>query len=199
MAPTSSPRARGNDSVSYYGSETSIDGGAGTNTLVLRAAGTINLGNADQIQRRFRQRHQFPERRCIRAVLGGSITGSSGANTITGGTGADTIDGAGGADVIAAGGGNDTVTYRGTEISIDGGAGTDTLVLAATGGTTAVNFAVAAGSDQTTGDSVSITNFESVDASALQLGPDRYRLVVGQYDHDRLRQRHASTAAAAPT
>src|SRR6185295_2347334 len=86
---------------------------------------------------------------------------------ITGGTGVDTIDGAGGADTIAAGGGNDTVTYRGGEISIDGGSGTDTLVLAASGGTTAVNFSVSAGSDQTTGDSVSVVNFESLDASAL--------------------------------
>src|ERR1700744_3505528 len=38
----------GNDSVAYYGSETSIDGGTGTNTLVLKAATTVNLGNADQ-------------------------------------------------------------------------------------------------------------------------------------------------------
>ena len=38
----------------------------------------------------------------------------------------------GGNDVINAGSGNDTVTFRGTETSIDGGAGTsDTLVLAA--------------------------------------------------------------------
>ena len=96
-----------------------------------------------------------------------SITGSSSANTITGGSGNDTIDGASGSDVIAAGGGNDTVTYRGTETSIDGGTGTDTLILAVAGGTTAINLAVAAGSDQTTGDSVSITNFESIDASAL--------------------------------
>src|SRR6202011_282856 len=74
---------------------------------------------------------------------------------------------AGGADVIFAGAGNDTVTYHGTEASIDGGAGIDTLVLAASGGTTAFDFSVAAGSDQTTGDSVSVTNFENVDASAL--------------------------------
>jgi len=40
-------------------------------------------------------------------------------------------------------------------------------VLAASGGTTAVNFSVTAGSDQTTGDSVSVTNFESIDASLI--------------------------------
>src|SRR5204863_63209 len=91
------------------------------------------------------------------------------ANTLTGGASNDSIDGAGGADVIAAGGGNDTVTFRGTEASIDGGTGSDTLVLAAAGGITTINFAVAAGSDQTTGDGISITNFESVDASVATL------------------------------
>ena len=38
-------------------------------------------------------------------------------------------------------------------------------MLAATGGITAVNFAVAAGADQTSGDTVSAINFESIDAS----------------------------------
>ena len=157
----------GNDSVSYYGSETSIDGGADTNTLVLRAAGVINLGNADQSSGDSTMVTNFQNVDASALSSAASITGSSGANTITGGTGADTIDGAGGADIIAAGGGNDTVTYRGTETSIDGGTGTDMLVLAVTGGTTAVNFAVAAGSDQTIGDSVGITNFENVDASVF--------------------------------
>src|SRR6202043_1863537 len=58
-------------------------------------------------------------------------------------------------------------SYHGTETSIDGGAGSDTLILAASGGTTAINFSVTAGSDQTSGDTVSVTNFENVDASAL--------------------------------
>ena len=98
---------------------------------------------------------------------GVSITGASGVNVLIGGTGADTIDGGGGADVIAAGAGDDVVTFHGTESSIDGGAGVDTLALAASGGITAVNFAVAAGVDQTTGDSVAILNFENLNASAM--------------------------------
>ena len=85
-------------------------------------------------------------------------------NMITGGSGNDSIDGNGGADVIDAGGGNDGVIYRGTETSIDGGSGADTLTLAVLGGITAVNFSVAAGNDQTTGDTVSVTNFETLDA-----------------------------------
>ena len=157
----------GNDFVSYYGSETSIDGGTGTNTLVMRAVGTVNLGNADQTSGDTANVTNFQNIDASALSSAVSLTGSSSANTITGGSGNDTIDGAGGADIISAGGGNDTVTYRGTEASIDGGAGSDTLVLAAAGGTTAISFAVAAGADQTSGDSVSVTNFESVDASAI--------------------------------
>jgi Ca2+-binding RTX toxin-like protein len=99
-----------------------------------------------------------------------SITGSSGTNIITGGTGKRHRRMAARADVIATGAGNDTVTYRGTEASIDGGTATDTLVLAASGGVTAVNFAVATNVDQTTGDTVNVTNFENLDASALSTG-----------------------------
>src|SRR6185436_1698999 len=109
----------GNDSVSYYGSETSIDGGTGTNTLVLRAAGTINLGNADQSSGDSANVTNFQNVDGLALSSAASITGSSTANTITGGSGNDSIDGAGGADVIAASAGNDTVTYHGTETSID--------------------------------------------------------------------------------
>ena len=55
--------------------------------------------------------------------------------------------------MIAAGAGNDTVTYRGSEASIDGGADLDTLILAASGGTTAINLSVAAGADRAHGGS----------------------------------------------
>jgi len=95
------------------------------------------------------------------------VVGTSGTNIITGGAGADIIDGGGGADVINAGAGNDTVTFHGTESSVDGGAGSDILVLTSGSTVTAVNFAVVAGTDQTAGDSVSVTNFENLDGSAL--------------------------------
>jgi len=58
----------------------------------------------------------------------------------------------------------------GTETSIDAGTGNDTLVLAAGGGITAINLGVTAGADQTTGDSVAVSNFEYVNASALSTG-----------------------------
>ena len=157
----------GNDTVTYRGTESSIDGGGGTNTLVLAAAATVNLGNADQTSSDSTTVNNFQNVDASALSSAVSITGSSAANTLTGGSGADTIDGAGGADTINAGSGNDTVTYRGTEISIDGGLGSDTLVLAVSGGTTAVNFSVSAGVDQTSGDSVSVANFENLDASAI--------------------------------
>ena len=157
----------GNDTVTYRGTESSIDGGGGTNTLVLAAAATVNLANADQTSGDSTTVNNFHHVDASGLSSAVTITGSSSANTLTGGSGADTIDGGGGADTINASGGNDTVTYRGTETSIDGGSGTDLLVMAAGGGVTAINFSVSAGVDQTTGDSVSAVNFESVDASAL--------------------------------
>jgi Ca2+-binding RTX toxin-like protein len=157
----------GNDAVSYYGTEVSIDGATGTNTLVLRAAATVNLANIDQTTADSTNVSNFQNVDASALATAVSVTGSASANTITTGSGNDTIDGGGGADVINAGSGDDVVTYHGTEISIDGNVGTDTLIIAAGSSVTAVNFAVAAGSDQTTGDSVSVTNFENLDASAL--------------------------------
>src|SRR5450432_3954212 len=157
----------GNDTVSYYNSEVSIDGGAGTNTLVLRAAAVVNLANADQTTGDATTVSNFQNVDASALAVGATITGSGAANVITGGAGNDIIDGGGGADVINAGGGDDTVTVRGTEASIDGGTGSDTLVLAASSSVTAVNFALAAGVDQTAGDAVNTTGFENLDASAM--------------------------------
>jgi RTX calcium-binding nonapeptide repeat (4 copies) len=90
-----------------------------------------------------------------------SITGSSSANTITGGSGNDTIDGGGGADIISAGAGNDSVFYHGTETSIDGGSGTNTLLMSTAA---TVNLGSL---DQTSGDTTNVINFQNVDGSAL--------------------------------
>src|SRR6201999_2337379 len=125
----------------------------------------VNLGMTDQTTGDPTNVTNFANVDASALSAGVSLTGSTGANVITGGFGNDTIDGAGGTDVINANGGDDTVTYHGTETSIDGGAGSDTLVLAAVGGITAVNFSVAAGSDQTTGDGVLVANFENLNAS----------------------------------
>ncbi len=160
----------GNDTVLYYGTESSIDGGTGNNTLILKAATTVNLANPDQTTGDTPTVANFQNVDASALAIGVSLTGSTAANILTGGAGSDTIDGGGGADTIAAGGGDDTVTYHGTETSVDGGSGTDTLVMVATGGTTAVDLSVTAGSDQTTGDSALVKNFENLDASALTTG-----------------------------
>src|SRR6202030_3399947 len=135
----------------YRGTEFSIDGGTGTNTLLLRVAATVNLANADQTLGDLVTVAEFQNVDASQLVTGVSITGASGVNVITGSIGNDTIDGGGGADIIAAGAGNDSVTYRGTEASIHGGGGSDTLVLAVSGGISAGDFSVAAGVDPTVG------------------------------------------------
>src|SRR6202043_1353356 len=111
----------GDDTVSYWGTEISIDGGSGVNTLVLRAAAIVNLGNADQTTGDATNVAGFQNVDASALTAGATITGSAGANVITGGAGNDVIDGGGGADVIAAGDGNDTVVVHGTEVAIDGG------------------------------------------------------------------------------
>src|SRR5450755_489879 len=125
----------GDDAVAYYNSEVSIDGGTGNNMLVLHATATVNLANADETTGDSTTVANFQNVDASLLSVGAMITGSAAANVIT------------------AGGGNDTVIYHGTETSIDGGAGSDTLVLNAGAGVTAVNFAVAPGVDQTAGDS----------------------------------------------
>src|SRR6185312_7861241 len=137
-------------------------GGAGVNTLVLRAAATVNLGNTDQTTGDVVSVAGFQNVDASSLSSAVSITGSSVANVITAGSGNDTIDGAGGADTVNAAAGNDTVIYHGTETTIDGGAGSDTLVLAASGGVTAVNCSVGAGADQTAGDTAIVANFENL-------------------------------------
>jgi Ca2+-binding RTX toxin-like protein len=156
----------GNDTVTYHSTETLIDGGNGSNTLVMTATATVDLSNgSDQTTAGDSTTvTDFTNVNASGLSSGASITGSSGANTITGGTGADTIDGNGGADVISAGNGNDTVIYHGTETSIDGGGGTDTLKLA-----TAATIDLSNSSDQTSGGGV-VTNFDDVDASGVASG-----------------------------
>ena len=86
-----------------------IDGGVGANTLVLKNAATVDLGNADQTTGDAVNVANFVNVDASALAVGATITGSSAANTITGGAGNDTIDGAGGADVINGGGGDDTI------------------------------------------------------------------------------------------
>ncbi len=157
----------GDDAVDYWGSEVSLSGGAGTNTLVMRGAGTVDLGSADQTVGDAVTVNGFANVDASLLASGATITGSSGANVITGGAGDDVIDGDGGADILSAGSGDDYVTVHGSELSVDGGAGNDMLRLNAGTLVTGINFAVTPGGDQTSGDSTVVSRFEGVDATTL--------------------------------
>ncbi|MBC7576257.1 MAG: calcium-binding protein, partial [Tardiphaga sp.] len=159
----------GNDAVTYYGTETSIDGGAGADTLILAASGgitSINLAavGSDQTVGDTTNVMNFEHVNASSISSSLTITGSSSANSITSGAGNDSIDGGGGADVIVAGVGDDTVSYHGTEVSIDGGSDTNTLVMTSAA---TVNLGNA---DQTSGDTTNVSNFSNVDASSLSSG-----------------------------
>ena len=88
------------------------------------------------------------------------ITGTAGKDTLTGTAGDDSISGLAGVDKLYGGTGNDRVIYDATDRLVEGGAGTDTLVIS-----TAVSVNLAA-SDQVSGGSSAVTGFENIDASA---------------------------------
>jgi Ca2+-binding RTX toxin-like protein len=130
----------GNDSVILHGGETSVDGGAGTDTLILASATgvTVDLSNtADQTSGDSGTVTNFENVDAHAMTTAQSLTGSSGANTLIGGSGDDTIVGGGGADQLFGNAGNDSFTLDGSSLPVgigshvDGGAGTDTLTIAA--------------------------------------------------------------------
>ena len=83
-----------------------------------------------------------------------SLTGTSGANVINGGQGDDTLVGGAGNDVIIGGSGDDIITFDAADIlKVDGGGGTDTLLVNGSG----VTVDLTAISDHI------FTNFETID------------------------------------
>ncbi|MGZ5858653.1 MAG: calcium-binding protein, partial [Burkholderiaceae bacterium] len=124
----------GNDTITYQNDKrnTILDGGIGTDTLVVNQSASINLSSANQ------------DTGSSNVTLTGfenvngagstgvlNLTGTSSANVLTGGSAADIIVGGGGADTLAGGAGNDRITYQNDAAGtvIDGGTGIDTLVL----------------------------------------------------------------------
>ncbi|MCP4382907.1 MAG: calcium-binding protein, partial [Hyphomicrobiales bacterium] len=101
-----------------------------------------------------------------RVVIDGSslavaldLTGTIQIDTIIGGSAGDTIDGGSGADTLDGGSGDDFITYDGSDISVGGGANTDTLVVK---GAATIDLSAV---DQSSGDTANVTGFEDVDAS----------------------------------
>ena len=122
--------------------------GSGVNTLVMDGAANVDLANGREPGLQRTRRLSSTSRTSTASALeaGISITGTVGARTsLPAASGGDTIDGGGGARAsINAGAGDDTVYFHGTEVSIDGGSGNNTLrVFDATGGMTAINFSLA--------------------------------------------------------
>jgi len=60
---------------------------------------------------------------------GNTISGTSGDDILTGSTGYDIIDGGEGHDTIYAAAGDDTIVFDSADAHVDGGSGTDTLVI----------------------------------------------------------------------
>ena len=58
-----------------------------------------------------------------------ALRGSAFNDSITGSTGSDTLDGGGGSDVLIGGDGDDSIVYDAADSSVDGGLGTDTLLV----------------------------------------------------------------------
>ncbi len=136
----------------------------------------------------------------VSTQLGGTtgadnLIGSSAAETLEGGAGNDTINGGSGADVIDAGGDDDTVTFYGAENNISGGAGTDTLKVAATMSTLfGVDLSVSQNQTYRYSDSdgdgtgfesndltsTSVAGFENLDASAVTVNLVVDNLVSGR-------------------
>ena len=128
----------GNDTIYAHGT---IDGGAGNDTINVQASyypGQVHGGTGDDtIYAPQTQGH-------------GGIYGDAGADTLYGGTGNDTLYSAGDAtpgadqldrgtdhDQVYGGGGDDTI-YAGYGDTVDGGAGTNTLILTLTGSPSAL-------------------------------------------------------------
>jgi Ca2+-binding RTX toxin-like protein len=90
-----------------------------------------------------------------------SFTGDSNANYLGGGVGDDTLIGGGGADTLSGGTGNDSLRLDWSSLNLsnlDGGAGTDTVVLTGTG-SVSLNFTASAFTGV-------LTNTEYLDFSA---------------------------------
>jgi Ca2+-binding RTX toxin-like protein len=138
---------------------TTIDGGAGVDSLTVTDGGTVTLTNVANVETLSLASataastvtmggstsvitftgsafgDTITTGNVASSVTGGigadSITGGTANDTLTGGDGADTIIGGTGTNVISAGAGDDSVTSGSATDSIDGGTGNDTVTVAA--------------------------------------------------------------------
>ena len=142
----------GNDTITFDGSDVSIAGGVGIDTLIVKGAATITLSVGTVTG--------FENADASTSSAAVSLTGDANGNVLIGGSGADTLDGGGGNDTITGGAGadsldggdgDDTITFDGSDGSIAGGVGIDTLIVK---GAATITLSVG-----------TVTGLENVDAS----------------------------------
>jgi hypothetical protein len=128
----------GNDRIVYNAANTTIDGGTGRDTLVLKTGATVDLGNyaTSQVVGGNAYVKGFEDVDASAASgsvtlkasqYGSGLTGGAFADTLTGGNGNDVIDGGAGDDLIEAGSGNDVIFGGTGNDIIKAGSGNDTI------------------------------------------------------------------------
>lgn len=171
----------GNDRVQVLHGDDTINGGAGSDTLVFdrRASG-----------------YQIYVTTALTGDLAGGYAGKFGADyqgsatftgienfEVHGGSAADMIQTGDGNDIVEAGGGHDAITVGGGLNIVDGGAGTDRLGADFSGKTAGVTVDLLLAGEQQSGASGSIENVESFAGTVTGTDfADVFR--EGAYDYD---------------
>jgi Ca2+-binding RTX toxin-like protein len=198
--PVVQPVLTGDDVVVYDGSASTVQGGGGHDTLVLKSGAVVNLADAtsqvigDAIVTGFEDvdasgataavtvTGSDADNTLVGSAYADTFFGGAGIDVLKGGAGNDTLDGGTGADQVQGEAGDDQIVYDTTDTVLDGGAGVDTLVLKS--GAT-VNLADT--NTQVVGSAAHVAGFENVDASAataavyLTGSADANTLIGGDY------------------
>ncbi|MEQ8355871.1 MAG: calcium-binding protein, partial [Kiloniellaceae bacterium] len=162
-----------------------LDGGAGTDTLILTTAGVYDISGLGQVV----------GLEAIRTTGDTDLTLGNATNTVAGGSAADTVNLGTGGDVIALAGGNDTIRADAATLGpgddLDGGLGTDSLALTGGGAFDLSGLAQFAGFEVVTlddigsnltlrdGTDVAVTAGTGADAVTLGSGNDTLDLGSG--------------------
>ena len=124
----------GADNIYYYGTEASVAGNEGRDTLTVRKTFTGNItleqDGITGIEAVVLEAGAAADVDASKVDAGVLVQGNSGNSSITGGAGNDSLHGGGGQDTILAGAGNDLVEIAANAAGygqLDGGSGEDTL------------------------------------------------------------------------
>ncbi|MCB1492026.1 MAG: hypothetical protein KDJ77_09555, partial [Rhodobiaceae bacterium] len=192
----------GDDNLGTSGGSDYIDGGAGTDTLVIDWSGTsapvvistaLTLAYAgsdfasasDRVDWTSMEKLDVTAGNAddtLTALSNGSVMNGGGGNdTVTGDVGDDTLGGGTGADTLAGNDGNDILIGGGGADSIDGGAGNDTASYAgsAVGVNVQLQYGVIQGGDATGDTFTSIENLTGSDQGDTLYGNPSANILMG--------------------